>query len=60
MADLSDMLDMAQILRNNVVTLKKKVADILDVSEGDYIGYFEHPEGILIKKLNIEVFGDER
>lgn len=38
---------------NNRVSLPKDVLKILKLSEGDMIGFFEHQDGIMIKKMKL-------
>jgi AbrB family looped-hinge helix DNA binding protein len=44
------MIDHGTIIASNRVTIPKAVMLKLNIKEGDIIGFFEHPEGVLIKK----------
>lgn len=41
------------ITTNNRVTIPKVVMKTMTFEVGDLVGFYEHPDGILIKKLRV-------
>lgn len=55
---MSRLLDVAPVKENFQIVISKKMREIFDVKEGDFVAAFEldeYPDGIFIKRLNTTV-----
>jgi bifunctional DNA-binding transcriptional regulator/antitoxin component of YhaV-PrlF toxin-antitoxin module len=50
---MGDELGVAKVRRNGQVTVVKDALQFMNAKEGDFVGFYKHPEGVLITKVEL-------